>query len=36
MPTSFVLDKNGIVRFAHVGYHDNDQAEMEKELKSLM
>ena len=36
MPTSFVIDKSGIVRFAHVGYHDNDQAEIEKELKSLM
>jgi thiol-disulfide isomerase/thioredoxin len=36
MPTSFIVDKNGIVRFAHVGYHDSDQAEMEKELKTLM
>jgi peroxiredoxin len=36
MPTSFVIDKSGIVRFAHVGYHDNDQAEIEKELKQLM
>lgn len=36
MPTSFVVDKNGIVRFAHVGYHDNDQAEIEKELKTLL
>jgi peroxiredoxin len=36
MPTSFIIDKNGIVRFAHVGYHDNDQAEIEKELKTLM
>lgn len=36
MPTSFVVDKNGIVRFAHVGYHDNDQAEIEKELKGLL
>jgi len=36
MPTSFVVDKNGIVRFVHVGYHDNDQAELEKELKGLL
>ncbi|HEY1957558.1 MAG TPA: TlpA disulfide reductase family protein [Polyangiaceae bacterium] len=36
MPTSFVIDKNGIVRFVHVGYHDNDQAELETEIKSLM
>jgi len=36
MPTTFVVDKNGIVRFVHVGYHDNDQAELEKELKGLL
>ena len=36
MPTSFVIDKSGIVRFVHVGYHDNDEAELEKELKTLM
>jgi len=36
MPTSFVIDKNGIVRFVHVGYHDNDQAELETEIKQLM
>jgi len=36
MPTSFIIDKNGIIRFAHVGYHDNDQAEIEKELTTLM
>ena len=36
MPTSFIIDKNGIVRFAHVGYHDNDEAEIEKELKTLL
>ena len=36
MPTTFVVDKDGIVRYAHVGYHDSDQDEIEKELKSLM
>ena len=36
MPTTFVVDKSGIVRFVHVGYHDQDQAELEKELKSLL
>jgi cytochrome c biogenesis protein CcmG/thiol:disulfide interchange protein DsbE len=36
MPTTFVVDKDGVVRFVHVGYHDNDQAELEKELKSLL
>ena len=36
MPTTFVVDKNGIVRFAHVGYHDSDQDELDKEIKGLM
>jgi peroxiredoxin len=36
MPTTFVVDRNGIVRFAHLGYHDGDEAEMEKEVKSLL
>jgi peroxiredoxin len=36
MPTTFVVDRNGIVRFAHLGYHDGDEAEIEKEVKSLL
>jgi peroxiredoxin len=36
MPSSFVIDKNGIVRFAHLGYHDGDEDEIEKEVKSLL
>jgi len=36
MPSSFLVDKSGIVRFAHLGYHDGDEAEVEKELKSLL
>ncbi len=36
MPTSFILDKDGVVRFAHPGYHDGDEAKVEKELKSLL
>ncbi len=36
MPSSFLIDKQGIVRFAHLGYHDGDEAEVEKELKTLM
>lgn len=36
MPTSFVVDRNGVVRFAHLGYHDGDEAEVEKEIKSLL
>jgi len=36
MPSSFLIDKSGIVRFAHLGYHDGDEAELEKELKTLL
>lgn len=36
MPTSFVLDKNGVVKFMHQGYHDGEELELEKEIKSLM
>jgi cytochrome c biogenesis protein CcmG/thiol:disulfide interchange protein DsbE len=36
MPSSFVIDKRGVVRFAHVGYHDGDEAEIEKEIKGLL
>ncbi len=36
MPASFVVDKKGIIRFAHLGYHDGDEAELEKEIKSLL
>jgi cytochrome c biogenesis protein CcmG, thiol:disulfide interchange protein DsbE len=36
MPTSFILDKNGVVRFMHQGYHDGEELEIEKEIKSLM
>jgi peroxiredoxin len=36
MPTSFVVDKQGVVRFAHMGYHDGDEEAVEKEIKSLL
>jgi peroxiredoxin len=36
MPSSFVVDRKGHVRFAHAGYHDGDEAELEKELKGLL
>ena len=36
MPTSFIIDKSGIVRFAHVGFNDGDEAEVEKEIKGLL
>ncbi len=36
MPSSFLIDKMGVVRFAHVGYHDGEEVEIEKEIKELL
>jgi cytochrome c biogenesis protein CcmG/thiol:disulfide interchange protein DsbE len=36
MPSTFVVDRKGIVRFVHLGYHDGEEAEIEKEVKSLL
>jgi peroxiredoxin len=36
MPTSFIVDRKGIVRFSHVGYHDGEEASIERELKELL
>jgi peroxiredoxin len=35
MPTSFIIDKKGLVRFVHAGFRDGDEGEIEAELKSL-
>ena len=36
MPSSFLIDKNGVVRYAHVGYHDGEELVVEKEIKELL
>ncbi len=36
MPSSFIIDKKGVVRYAHVGYHDGEEVEIEKEIKELL
>ncbi len=36
MPTAFVIDKNGIVRFVHVGYRAGDETTLKDEVRSLM
>ncbi len=36
MPSTFIVDKKGIVRFVHFGYHDGEEGEIEKEVKSLL
>jgi cytochrome c biogenesis protein CcmG/thiol:disulfide interchange protein DsbE len=36
MPTSFIIDKKGLVRFVHAGFRDGDESEIESQLKSLI
>ena len=36
MPSSFLIDRNGVVRYAHVGYHDGEEVQIEKEIKELL
>ncbi len=36
MPSSFIVDKKGVIRFVHVGYREGEEVEVEAELKSLL
>ena len=36
IPASFLVDGAGVVRFVHLGYDDGEDAEIEKELKTLL
>ncbi len=36
MPSSFVVDAGGIIRFVHAGFHDRDPKTWRKELKDLL
>ncbi len=36
MPTSFVLDKNGVIRYIHFGYRETDQKKWIEEIDSLL
>lgn len=36
MPTAFVVDKSGIVRFVHVGYRAGDEDALAEEARSLL
>ncbi len=35
MPTSFVIDKNGIVRYVHAGFRSGDESELEQRVSAL-
>jgi cytochrome c biogenesis protein CcmG, thiol:disulfide interchange protein DsbE len=36
MPSSFILDRKGAVRYVHRGYHDGEEVEIEKQIKELL
>lgn len=36
MPSTFVIDRRGIVRFVHVGYHEGDESTVEREIRGLL
>jgi cytochrome c biogenesis protein CcmG, thiol:disulfide interchange protein DsbE len=36
MPSSFLVDKNGVVRHVHLKYRDGDEKAIEQEVKSLL
>ncbi|MFT3768753.1 MAG: peroxiredoxin family protein [Minicystis sp.] len=36
MPSSFIIDKNGVVRHLHVGFKDGEEAKIAEEVKGLM
>jgi hypothetical protein len=36
MPTSYIIDRSGVIRFVHFGYRENDPSEWVKEIESLL
>lgn len=36
MPTSYVIDSSGVVRFVHSGFHVGEEAQLETEINSLL
>jgi peroxiredoxin len=36
MPSSYLIDKRGIVRHVHAGYKASDKAAFERELSALL
>jgi thiol-disulfide isomerase/thioredoxin len=36
MPTSFLLDKSGVVRLVYKGFREDDKASLENEIKKLL
>ena len=36
MPSTFIIDRKGVVRYAHVGFHDGEERTVEKEIQELL
>jgi peroxiredoxin len=36
MPSSFIIDRKGRVRYEHAGYHDQEKEELDEELHKLL
>ena len=36
MPSTFLIDRQGIVRYAHVGFHEGEEVELDKEVEGLL
>jgi cytochrome c biogenesis protein CcmG/thiol:disulfide interchange protein DsbE len=36
MPSTYVIDRRGVVRFVHRGFHEGDDQNLENEIKELM
>lgn len=36
MPSSFIIDKDGIVRFVHMGYKESDPQQWDREVEELL
>ena len=36
MPTSYIIDRNGIVRFVHAGFRSGDEQDIESKVESLL
>jgi peroxiredoxin len=36
MPSSYIVDRNGVVRYVHGGFRSGDEAKIEKELTGLL
>jgi peroxiredoxin len=36
MPSSFMIDRKGVVRYVHEGFRAGDEAEIEKHIKQLL